>query len=101
MATNYQRGAAFELRVKRRLEEQGWTVWRTPGSKSPADLIAVKPSRCDWPDDELILPRLRLVQCKSGAKGMTRKARADFRAFAESLGAEAYVWSRGMKEEAA
>jgi Holliday junction resolvase len=40
--------------MKRRLEAEGWIVWRTPGSKSPADLICLKASRT------------LLVQCKNG-----------------------------------
>jgi len=42
MATNYERGRAFEYRIKSLLEEDGWYCWRTPASKSPVDIIAVK-----------------------------------------------------------
>lgn len=42
MSTPYQRGAAFEYRVKAELEKEGWFVMRSPGSKSPLDLLAVK-----------------------------------------------------------
>ena len=39
--THYQKGARFERAVKKHLEELGYNnVWRTPGSKSAADLIA-------------------------------------------------------------
>ena len=40
MATNYQRGANFEYRVKRALEKLGFVVVRSAGSKTPADLVA-------------------------------------------------------------
>jgi hypothetical protein len=100
--TAYRRGADFERRVKARLEERGWTVFRTAGSHSPADLIAV--CLADTYDDGFgapVIPRLRLVQCKSGKTAMTKKERAAFRDFADGLGAEAVVFLRGMKEEAA
>lgn len=38
--THYQKGARFERATKKHLESLGWVVWRTPGSKSPCDLIA-------------------------------------------------------------
>jgi Holliday junction resolvase len=41
MATNYERGRAFEYRVKQYLEKQGYFVVRSAGSKFP-DLIAIK-----------------------------------------------------------
>ncbi|MEM3549308.1 MAG: hypothetical protein QXJ23_09940 [Thermofilum sp.] len=41
MVTNYERGRAFEYRVKRHLERQGYFVMRSAGSHFP-DLIAVK-----------------------------------------------------------
>ena len=40
MQTKYEKGRAFEYACKRHLEELGYNVWRTPGSKSAADLIA-------------------------------------------------------------
>lgn len=41
MSTPYQRGAAFEHRVKRELEAEGYLVTRSPASKSPYDLLAI------------------------------------------------------------
>ena len=52
--TNYSKGRAFEYRVKRYLEDKGFVVFRTAGSHSQADLIALKHGEV-W-----------LVQCKSG-----------------------------------
>lgn len=52
MTTNYARGAEFERRVKRHLETNGYTVLRSAGSKSPIDLIALKPGA------------IVLIQCK-------------------------------------
>ncbi len=42
MATNYQRGRAFEYRMKELLEQEGYEVFRTAGSHSRFDLIAIK-----------------------------------------------------------
>jgi Holliday junction resolvase len=41
MVTNYERGRAFEYRVKQFLEKQGYFVVRNAGSHFP-DLIAIK-----------------------------------------------------------
>lgn len=38
----YARGRSFEYAVKRNLEKYGYIVMRSPASRSPADLIAVK-----------------------------------------------------------
>ena len=95
--TAYRRGADFERRVKARLEEQGWTVFRTAGSHSPADLIAFKP--IDTGDRYEV--DVRFIQCKSGVAKMSKRERQEFREFAERLCAEPVVWLRGMKEEAA
>lgn len=53
-ASPARRGAGFEYRCKTLLEDDGFWVTRTPGSKSPADLIAVRRG--------LVLA----VQCKLG-----------------------------------
>lgn len=58
MSTPYQRGAAFEHRVKADLEREEWLVTRSPASKSPFDLLAVR-----W-DGSRQHPVVVLVQCK-------------------------------------
>ena len=98
--TAYRRGADFERRVKARLEEDGWTVFRTAGSHSPCDLIAFRPVEDGFQVDGYQVD-VRFVQCKSGVTKMTKRERQDFREFAERLCAEPVVWLRGMKEEAA
>ena len=42
MATNYTRGATFERKVARNLEEWGYVTVRSAGSHSPADVIAMR-----------------------------------------------------------
>ena len=51
--TNYSIGRAFEYRVKKYLEKEGFVVFRSAGSHSPADLVALK------------LGEVWLVQCKA------------------------------------
>lgn len=41
---NYQRGRAFEYRIKQKLEACGFIVLRTSGSHGFADLVALKDS---------------------------------------------------------
>ena len=42
MSNNYIIGRMFEYRVKKQLEKHGYVVFRTAGSHSPADLVALK-----------------------------------------------------------
>jgi len=37
----YRKGYYYELKVKKFLSSQGYLVWRSPGSKSPIDIIAI------------------------------------------------------------
>ena len=55
---NKQRGTRFEYRVRDHLKSLGWTVFRSAGSRSPADLIALAQSY----DNSLIT---LCVQCKA------------------------------------
>lgn len=57
---NYNRGRAFEYRVKKHLEKKGYFVVRSAGSKSPFDLVAIS-RRVRYPD-------IMLIQCKYGTK---------------------------------
>jgi len=66
--THYQKGARFERAVKKHLEELGWIVWRTPGSKSPADLIAA-PASTSW-------GKFFLIQCQVASPFSKKKIAA-------------------------
>lgn len=57
--TAYRRGVAFERRVAEQLRLDGYEVWRSPGSKTPVDVLAAKTGQ------------LLLVQAKSGTTGIT------------------------------
>jgi Holliday junction resolvase len=53
MVKRYCKGANFERRVKKELEEMGYFVVRAAGSKGKIDLVAIKPND------------IKLVQCKT------------------------------------
>jgi len=42
MTDRYRKGARYERRAKQELEEDGWIVTRSAGSKGGADLVAIK-----------------------------------------------------------
>jgi len=42
MTDRYRKGARYERRAKAELEEDGWVVVRSAGSKGGADLVAIK-----------------------------------------------------------
>jgi Holliday junction resolvase len=52
----YESGRSFEYRVMKYLQSKGWMVFRSAGSHSIADLIALKPGHP---------VRTVLVQCKA------------------------------------
>ena len=72
----YVRGRAYEYKVKRKLEKEGWLVIRSAGSHSLFDLIAIKPRtivpKTDFlPEvDDCYLTathsEIKLIQCKVG-----------------------------------
>ncbi len=79
MTNNYARGRAFEYRVWHHLEGLGWTVFRTAGSHSPADLLALK---CG---------EVALVQCKAGNGYMPPLERQTILGLAGELGVMAIL----------
>ena len=89
MATNYQRGRAFEYRTRDKLLKDGAVyVMRAAQSKGKVDLIAL------WPYHESLGPQVSLIQCKrDGRLSVTeRDALLDL---AEQTWAEAYVAKTG------
>ncbi len=66
MTTNYRRGADRERIIVKLLERDGYTAVRSAGSRGRFDVVA-------WhPGDDLITPKLRLIQAKSTTIDMTR-----------------------------
>ncbi|MEM3006195.1 MAG: hypothetical protein QXJ79_05720 [Candidatus Bathyarchaeia archaeon] len=80
-APPYEKGRSFEYRVKRHLEGMGYTVFRAGGSRSPADLLAMKRGE------------LLLVQCRTGGY-LSPRRRDRLRILAENLGARAILAHR-------
>ena len=73
--SSYSKGRRFEYRVRYHLEKRGFRVFRSAGSHSIADLIALKGGEV-W-----------LVQCKATEKGyMTPLVRSNFIEVAKELG---------------
>lgn len=61
---NYNRGRAFEYRVKKHLEGKGYFVVRSAGSKGAFDLVAITTGADeDWEEYEVWVI---LIQCKYG-----------------------------------
>lgn len=85
MTTNYARGAAFERRVKARLEADGWYVARSAGSKTSVDLVAVKDGR------------VLFIQCSLGKK--SKRELMALKDLSEDKGARPVFVSKGMKFE--
>jgi hypothetical protein len=96
---NYVNGANFERRIKARLEADGYTCFRTAGSHTPCDLIALKPGPLGYVNgrrERISLPPL-FVQAKGGQRSMTRRAVAEFRDYALQHGARPLLVERGMR----
>lgn len=81
--TPYARGRAFEYRVRSQLEEQGYSIFRTAGSRSPVDPLAFREGT------------VLFVQCKSGQRGISRRERMALVDLATGCGAIAAVARRG------
>jgi Holliday junction resolvase len=43
LSTNYTRGATLERKIKKQLEDEGYYVMRSAGSKGQVDLLALAP----------------------------------------------------------
>jgi Holliday junction resolvase len=79
--TSYSKGRHFEYTTRRHLESKGFVVFRSAGSHSVADLIALRAGEV-W-----------LVQCKSDGY-MSPLERRNFVEVAAELGVVAIVASR-------
>jgi len=73
------KGIRAEKLVKRRLEEKGWLVRQSKGSRGPYDLYALKGGR------------KLLIQVKSGKSNITRKEKSMLRRVAREKGATAVL----------
>jgi Holliday junction resolvase len=82
----YAKGRGFEQRARVRLEERGYFVVRSAGSKTPVDLVAIKSGE-----------QPLFVQCKSGARSLSRAQRLVFADFARELGAVPVLCEKGFR----
>ncbi len=73
----YSKGIGAERRVKERLEDKGYLVRQSPGSRGPYDLYALKGGK------------KLLLQVKSGSASLSSEGRRDLRAAARKKGATA------------
>lgn len=85
-ATMYQRGRAFEYRVRDIFMKDGYFVLRSPRSKGPVDLVAMKKGE------------ILLVQCKLGQNYLSKKERRVLVELANSLGAKPLLVHRESHE---
>lgn len=85
MGHTYQRGRYWEYRVRDYFRNKGYFVWRSPASKGPADLIAIKKG-------EIIL-----VQCKISGS-LSAKERNELETLAKSVGAKALLAQRNGRK---
>jgi Holliday junction resolvase len=82
--TNYEKGRAGEYEVKKKLESQGYVVFRTAGSHSFCDLICFQKNVMSYP---------LLIQVKRGVKP-SAKAIGVFKAAIREIQV-GEVWWRG------
>lgn len=66
--TNYRKGANRERQLARELEAAGWTVTRSAGSRSPHDLVAIRPARL-FGGTATGICEVYLVQVKTDERG--------------------------------
>jgi Holliday junction resolvase len=57
MGSNYKIGYYYEQKVRKILEKEGYDAWRTPGSHSPIDIIAINKEG-----------KIRLIQVKKNKR---------------------------------
>ena len=80
---HYKVGYALERDVKIALEQDGYTVFRSAGSHSQADLIAIKPEL--YADECIEGTAVTLIQCKRHRNLMTVREVNTFKEFCKEL----------------
>lgn len=71
----YKKGRRFEYRIRDYLKNRGYWVLRSPRSATSVDLVAIKKNS------------ILMIQCKSGAAGISSKERKDILQICEQTGA--------------
>jgi Holliday junction resolvase len=83
---NYIRGRNAEYYCKKRLEAEGYSVIRTAGSHSPADLIAANGNM------------VYAIQVKASRRNLSEKERDELIAFAQKVRAEPVLFMKRNKK---
>jgi len=81
----YQRGRYWEYRVRDFFKNKGYFVWRSPASKGPADLIAIKKGE------------ILLIQCKVSGS-IKKEKREELKELAKSINAKALLVQRSGRK---
>ena len=82
MTNHYAKGTRLERAARHSLEDDGYDVIRSAGSKSKVDIIAIKAGE------------LLFVQCKAGTGVVTPAERAELVSMASKVGAHPIVASK-------
>ena len=91
----YNRGRALEYRVMKHFRSLDYEVFRSAGSHSLVDVIAIPDKtfhKIEPPDPVL------LIQCKTGKGLMTKKEREEFYSYAEGLGCKGLIAYRETRQ---
>jgi Holliday junction resolvase len=81
----YKRGRAFEYRCRDYMKKLGYYVYRSPQSRGPADLLALKKGQ------------ILLVQCKLSRNGFSKKEKLAITELAEQVGGTPLLAYRAKK----
>ena|SRR6185436_15081652 len=93
---NYNRGRALEYRVMKHFRDEGYEVFRSAGSHSKADVIAMKKTLLG--DECHESTKVFLIQCKTGKHLITKKEQAEFTEYGKSLGCKTMFAYRAVRE---
>jgi len=83
---SYRKGRSFEYRVRDMLQDEGFYVLRSPQSKGPADLVAIKAGT------------VAFVQCKTSRYYFSEKEARGLLELAESIGASCWLAYRAPRK---
>jgi len=75
---------------------EGYEVFRSAGSHSKADVIAMRKTLVG--DEGHISTKVVLIQCKTGKGLMTKKEREEFYSYAEGLGCKGLIAYRETRQ---
>lgn len=78
---NYRKGRYYETKTRKKLEEDGYSVVRSAGSKGPADIVAINNSE------------IRLIQVKAGKSRFSLEERLVFEKLPVPNNCSKELWS--------